>query len=38
MLYTGPTTHFEFTLDSTTPFTLALEILQHAYRPGEKPE
>jgi hypothetical protein len=35
MLYTGSTTHFEFTITRENAFNLAMEILQHAYRLGE---
>lgn len=35
MLYTGKTTHSEFTLTRENAFNLAMEILQHAYRLGE---
>ena len=36
MLYTGKTTHFEFTLTKDHAFNLAMEILPHAYRWGRK--
>jgi hypothetical protein len=35
MLYTGSTTHSEFTITRENAFNLAMEILQHAYRLGE---
>jgi hypothetical protein len=35
MIYTGKTTHFEFTITRENAFNLAMEILQHAYRLGE---
>ena len=35
MLYTGSTTHFEFTMTREHAFNFAMEILQHAYRLGE---
>ena len=34
MVYTGSTTHFEFTIEREQAFNFAMEILQHAYRLG----
>jgi hypothetical protein len=38
MIFTGKVTHFEFTLDGKNAFSLAMEILQHAYRLGQEVE